>query len=298
MKFTIAITAISGLSLSACSSAPQEPLSTPYVQAAVQIESAQVAVSQVAGYVHQLATSHFDVGASASDLDEFKMHKVVGASGTFATLSSGLAIALSDAKAPVRQRGPLSGGAAAHNAAVQNYFTQAGIPVDQIAAVKDFGVMGAGGQGGTSTGQLSGTIQYWNSMITRQINGIPVPDSFAWAHLNEDGAVVEESVYWPPIPTAVVQQAMSYASQLSTSAALASYRTAINQANEGVVCIRHSPGEWPNSLVVQAVYDVVADVTLGMPKTLHFDVNANHVTLPFDAPGAWGPEAAASSKKI
>ena len=91
---------------------------------------------------------------------------------------------------------------------------------------------------------------------------------------------------------------MSYASQLSTSAALASYRTAINQANEGVVCIRHSPGEWPNSLVVQAVYDVVADVTLGMPKTLHFDVNANHVTLPFDAPGAWGPEAAASSKKI
>ena len=286
---------MSVLALLGCSAAPQEPGPAAFDLYATHVESATAPVAQVAGYVHHLTASHFSVGPAIRELDEFGMHKIVGNDGTFATLPSGLTIATANSDAQSRGRGRLPGDAAAHNGAVRAYFVGAGIPENQIDAVRDFEVVGAGGHG-APTGNVVGVLQYRNSMITRQISGVPVPDSFAWAHLNEDGNVVEESVYWPPIPTSVAQQAAALSARLSVSTEIANYRKTIGVSAEGRVCIRHSPGEWRQGFVVAAVYDVVGSTTLGMPRTLHFDDTAAPTALPFEAPDAWGPSLAMTVK--
>ena len=36
---------------------------------------------------------------------------------------------------------------------------------------------------------------------------VTVPDSFAWARANAEGAIVQEGVYWPPLPSNVLSDA-------------------------------------------------------------------------------------------
>jgi hypothetical protein len=250
------------------------------------VTAAPAATDVVPGYKHALARSKFALGNGPVEKDEFGMHKVIGATGVFATRSSGLVTALANADAPARAK-PTAGDAAAHNAAVRAYFVGAGIPEDQIDSVQDFEVVGA--PASDKAGRpLQGTVAYRYSMIKRRIDGIPVPDSFAWAQVNADGVVVEEQVFWPDIPRSTVNRAKSFQAGVQQAADQAAYHAKLPPRRAALgVAIRHSPGEWDKGFEAKAVYDIVNDAK-SLPATVHFDEQATPVAFAFEAPEAWG----------
>jgi hypothetical protein len=115
--------------------------------------------------------------------------------------------------------------------------------------------------------------------------------------MNIDGTVVEEQVYWPMIPQASIDAALAFSSHLADVAWLASYETSLppHGTGKGLV-IRHSPGEWDGAFVAGAYYDVIQKGDLSM-ATLHADEAGAIVTLPFEKPGAWGPETSTPRNK-
>jgi hypothetical protein len=50
-------------------------------------------------------------------------------------------------------------------------------------------------------------ITAYYSVVERAVDGIPVPDSFAWARANSESRIVEEAVYWPALPRDVLAEA-------------------------------------------------------------------------------------------
>jgi hypothetical protein len=67
--------------------------------------------------------------------------------------------------------------------------------------------MGAEGQTGTAMDSRRGLFQGYTTVITRAIDGIGVPDSFAAIRFNQDGVPTMIWKYWPDIPRSVVDQA-------------------------------------------------------------------------------------------
>lgn len=284
----LTVLAASALHISCSPSSPDpkaartEPLAT-----ASGSPSARNEIVGVAGYQHTLAHSRFPVGTGAIVKDEFNMHKVVGSEGVFATRASGMATALANSDSAARRGTPI-GDNAAHNDAVRAYFVSAGLPADQIDAIQDFEVVSVPATS-SDVASVQRTVQFRRSMITRRVQGIPVPDSYAWARINSDGTVVEEQVYWPAIPSDTLGKALALAANLSdtsTSAALEA-RLPPHRKGKGLV-IRHSPGEWDKEFFADAVYDVVQQGP--MPAVLHANEAGVLTTLPFEAPGAWGSE--------
>jgi hypothetical protein len=209
-----------------------------------------------------------------------------------------MTLALSNDGAAVRSRAPLPGGAAAHNNAVRQYFVGAGLPVGQILAVEIFPVVGGGYQRLASGKMVASgleTLLYYRSLIRRQVSGIPVPDSYAWARINQDGAVVAEGVYWPDIPSSAIASAIALSSVLSDASTRAAYMSLLPTRREGRVVIRHSPGEWDKAFAAAGVYDA-PDNRQTFLRDLHFDASGLRVDLPFEAEDAWGPLVPSSPK--
>jgi hypothetical protein len=77
----------------------------------------------------------------------------------------------------------------------------AGIPQDQISGVHANATMSGGmaPSGVRPPDQLKG----YCSVLERSISGVKVSESKAWVRFNLDGAVVEESVYWPELPASL-----------------------------------------------------------------------------------------------
>ena len=242
-----------------------------------------------AAFVHRLSASRFSVGSGHTQIDAGIMHKFVGDQGVFATFPSGMILATSNASAQVRQHGgPLPGGSAAHNQAVRDYFVGAGLPANQIQSVDIFPVVGSLASTNSSGPTPDPTLLYYNSFIRRQIAGISVADSYAWARINQDGVVINESVYWPNISDSAIAQAKSFAALLADDASAAAYSAKLPSKKRGKLVIHHTPGEWPGIFAAAAVYDVPDD-NIDFVGIIHFDANGVQAVLPHEAKGAWGP---------
>jgi len=273
----------------ACSTADSD------VQTGVTGSAVSATGAAVAGYQHHVAKSKFSVGADPLELDEFGMHKVVGASGVFATRKTGLVTALANAEAPARKRGPIAS-AEAHDRAVRAYFVQAGVPADQIESVQQFEVVGAP-TGPEGKADFHGTVEYRYSMLKRSIRGVSVPDSFAWARVNEDGDVVEEQVYWPAIPQSVVDVGLGLSLKLRDASVAEKLEAALPKHRKGAgLVIHHSPGEWEGPFVAVATYDALQDRE-SFRAVIHANEAGAAVTLPYEAESAWGPLPAIAPKK-
>jgi hypothetical protein len=206
------------------------------------------------------------------------MHRVVGSTGVFATRSSGMVTAIANADAPMRKQ-PGFSDTPSHNDAVRAYFVRAGIPNDQILSVQDFEVVGAPMDGGKP---VAGKVVARYSMVKRQVDGVPVPDSFAWAMLNKDMTVVEEQVYWPALSAAVAAKAKALTKRMEDPGERGSFKGKLPEhGEERGVAIRHSPGVWDHEFEEQAVFDVISNVR-SMPSELHFDENAAAVAFGFE----------------
>jgi hypothetical protein len=197
----------------------------------------------VAGYYHTLDRSRLAIGTGVHAVTEFGMQKMVGSNGVFAVLSaSGWSMGLPNATAPSRSVGPLTSDADIHNAAVKSYFIGAGLPADQIGWVNAHATMSVSDAPASEGGSSPPAFQSFTTAISRQINGIPVSESFAWARLNQNGDVVIEGVYWPDVPQTAVNDALALQSVLADSTQSVTYKAKLPQTlAPGRVIIHHMP---------------------------------------------------------
>jgi len=173
----------------------------------------------VQGYVHSSGCSKFNIGVAARSALEGSFNKVIGAEGVLATNEvTGAVRGILNGGAAAERRPALSKSADVHNARVLKYFTECGLPVDQIGQAQVLTLMAGDGPTSAQVDAIRPTFVAYTTVITRQIDGIPVPDSFAAARFNADDQPTMEWVYWPAIPKQVVSDAKTMQAALADPA--------------------------------------------------------------------------------
>jgi len=206
------------------------------------------------------------------------MDKIVGPEGVFATVAtSGWAMAIPNSDAPSRFAGALTRSPETHNNTVREYFVGAGLPVAQIGTVNAHATMHTSSTDGDVTQPV---FDSYTSVITRAIDGIPVSDSFAVAEFNVNGDVVEESVYWPTLPTSVIDDARALRTKLANPSLHAAFIAGLpDRFADGQVMIRHSSGAVGVTFQTAASYDVHERVQGGLFRVRHFDLQAHEFKM-------------------
>ena len=162
-----------------------------------------------------------------------------------------------------------------HNAAVRDYFVSCGLPADQILIVSAHATVHALLQNGDNPVGKPTTFDWYSSVISRQVNGIPVPDSFAWARMNASGEVVAESVFWPDIPVDIMNRARGLAAAPPAVAAA-------DPKGRGRAVIRHTGPTFADTFAADAAFGVPAAGEMGHVK--HFDGRGAEVSLAYETP--------------
>jgi hypothetical protein len=245
------------------------------------------------GYVHSLAASRFRVGDGPRGLSEAAWFKIVGNEGVFATdPHTGAVRANPNGDAPAVHAPALTTSADVHNARVLAYFRAAGLPMAQVGGAHVTTIMKVEGPAATAGTQRPTFVAY-TTIVERTIDGIRVPDSFAWARFNTRDEVVAEGVYWPTIPAAAIAAARGLRDQLADSTRGGAFRSQLGvpeaSAQGGLVTIRHSGAVSRGAFDAFAAYDVhvpYGDGMNGRGRTVHFDVNGRARALPVDDPAA------------
>lgn len=219
------------MAVAGCTETPNEPASRVS-------RSQQLSEPSHAGYSHKLADSLFELGPNVKESVVVTTNVVAGDYGTFSTWPLGLTVALANKDAPALSRPLLTTDPDAHNARVRDYFVNGGLPEDQIATVNVHTTMSGGGPA-SEVDSSKPKLEWYTSVISRQIAGIPIFESVAWATFNADGKVVKEATFWPAVPTVIVQDALS----LSAAVASEAYFTQSPAIpKEGRVVVHHTFG--------------------------------------------------------
>jgi len=267
--------------LLACGTSAPEPSSDGAINS--QEQSLGTTNAEGRGYVHAVAKSRFRLGATTGQKSEFGMAKVVGAYGVFATVEgTGWSMGIPNADAPNLTTGRSSWSGTTHNKAVLGYFQDSGLPSAQVLGVDAHANIHAGGFVGTPEADLAAKPLSggYTSCLRRGIGGIPVPDSFAWAGIDDNGDVIEEAIYWPEIPASVIADAKALAAKLADPAAAQAFRNAVSDTSgEGEVVIRHASGVAGTPFTAVASYDRIDGNVVR-----HFDAAAREVKLPDEQP--------------
>jgi hypothetical protein len=272
MKKTRMLVGVMGLATlgSACVNRADDTVKT---SSALTASPAVTATPPVPGYSHAFERSLFKPGGTLTTASEMGITKIIGSNGVFATDQvNGWVLATPNAGAPSTTRPPLPGAASDHNAKVLAYFVAAGIPQDQIGSVSTHTLM----RGGASAAGVRDPDQFegFYSILNRAINGVVVSESTAWARFNTDGEVVEESVYWPPLPASVVQDATALAAKVADPA-FTSVLTQIEAHDpgygivDGQVVIHHNDATSHAAPYAVATYDSLP--SRGGRGIKHFD---------------------------
>jgi hypothetical protein len=177
----------------------------------------------------------------------------VGAAQVFAEWDNGYSATATHAQSPLRDVAPLRP-ADAHATLVRDYFASAGLGAERVARTSV-----TAGSGGSAT------------VLHREVDGVPVPDSFAWARFSADGVVLAEQVWWPPLPSDLPTKIDDFRALLERG-----YRAKLPapyaQA-EGQLTVHHG-------LPLGAAYAVVTwDVSAGGSTRL-FDVSGSEFRRP------------------
>jgi hypothetical protein len=231
------------------------------------------------GYQHVVARSRLALGAGVKTYTAAGYDKVEGADGIFATNPlNGAAFGMSHPAAPSLQVAQV-GTDTDHNQQVRDYFTNAGIPTSQIAGVH---ATYAGSASGTGTGAPKvSSLVIFSSHLTRVVDGIDVVDSLAWARMNQQGTVTRETVFWPPVPTSVVDQARAMKAVLvANGPEMDKIRAAMPQKLQAPIrlVIRHSSAFIDDSPRFFAVYEALEDAPGATWQ--HYDQNGKEMHLP------------------
>lgn len=214
--------------------------------------------STAKGYVHSVSSSKFSVGDILEQKNEFGLSKIIGSQGVFGTvIRSGWAIGIPNANSQAKKLGPLTASEEVHNSAARDYFVAAGLPAVQIAYI----VAHASMHQGPALGDLVDeplVFDGFTSVISRQVDGILVSESFASASFNSNGEVVDESIYWPPIPASIMDTAKGFRAHLASPIGKMAFLALLPSGlTQGDVMIHHSFGDPWSSDEMAVAYDVI-----------------------------------------
>ncbi len=213
----------------------------------------------VVGYQHGLKHSKFIVGTDVREKSEFGFIKVVGSEGTFAVdATNGAVIAIPNAHSTEQQKRVwYTLGAESHNRQVLDYFLAAGIAREQIGGVAAMTSLYASGKA-RDAGATRPQVDGWQSVVQRVVNDVPVIDSVVWARMNDQGKVIGEWVYWPPISSKAIDEARELRARTSQEPERAAFLSRLpRDLPAGKVVIRHSSATANGPFEVFASYDVV-----------------------------------------
>jgi hypothetical protein len=244
------------------------------------------------GYQHGPQRSKFVVGEHARREQKFGYLKSVGDQGTLATsISNGSALALPSHNAASLTLPPFGKSPNEHDAWVKDYFLKLGLPSEQVVGVRGMSMIDAHGRA-SELGRSPARVTAYYSALQRTIDGVPVPDSFAWARVNSRGDVVQEGVYWPALPASVLSEARQLQAVLAEPERLAAYKSRLPlSAETGTVAIRHSAATSPDAFECFASFDVLVHSSRPLLQnasapatwvdvTRHFDIDGKEHFLP------------------
>lgn len=103
---------------------------------------------------------------------------------------------------------PYNGSADEHGNAIKQVFLAAGLPDEQIASV-DTGVTVRASASASDPESVTRELESYTTVIKRQVDGIPVTGSHAIGRMDHLGRVTLQTTYWPPIPRAVINDAVA-----------------------------------------------------------------------------------------
>jgi hypothetical protein len=243
-------------------------------------------------YNHTVGVSRFRLGDSRREMSDANWYKVVGSDGVFATDPyTGAVRANPNGDAPAAHTPALTANPDEHNARVLAYFRGAGLPMDQVGGAHVTTIMKVEGSADAVSHGQRPTFVAYTTIVERTIEGIRVPDSFAWARFNARDEVVAEAVYWPAIPAAAITDAKALRDQLADPARSTAYRAQLGvpeaSAKGGMVTIRHPGATSRGAFEAFAGYDVhvpYGDRMNGRGRTVHFDASGRVRELPAGNP--------------
>lgn len=250
------------------------------------------AAAAIAGFRHDRAASRLAFGTSTpSTVATPTVTKLVGPEGTLVEWSNGFTMGAAHSRAASKKRGPLTTDSAAHNARVLRYF--AALPADQIARVDAHARMRRTGSVGTNV--VDRTLHGFTSVITRMVDGVPVDGSYATAMFNVDDAVVAEQVWWPVLPSSLLDDIAVLKGILMGGGRFAAYRALLPKdvaGEKGEIRLHHA-GPLGAAWYAVVTFDV-AVTSNGAASTRSFDatgaeVDLRRMMLPVEAKGMTKP---------
>ena len=174
---------------------------------------------------------------------------------------------------------------------MKSYFLAAGLPANQVGPIHTN--VTATGDGPAGAAEIPKQFSF-SSIVTRAVQGIPVDESHAWARLDVGGNVVAESVYWPPLDSSVVSDALALSTTLAAPASAASYYSLLpfpsSVSGSGILRIHHSSQFVRGTFQTMACFDVWEAAVGGSGTVRHFDKTGAEVRLPQELRG--GPPSA------
>jgi len=170
----------------------------------------------IPGYRHERGGTGMRIGGSPSITKTPGVVKYVGPDAAFIAWDNGFSMGATNAHSPIFSAGPYSNNGREHNARVVAYFSS--IPAVQVERVRSSAIIGRTGAV-SSTSNSPTFLRGYGSIISRQVSGVSVHGSYAWATFNKNDDVIAEQVWWPPLPSALYAEIDHFRDKLATSRA-------------------------------------------------------------------------------
>lgn len=249
----------------------------------------------IPGYRHTAMKSRFFEGESLARIKTVQENGFVryqGVNGVLATDErTGLTLAVqSDSADKASHASTKSGDSVSlpdpdkHNQRVLDYFIRSGLPQDQVADIHANTYLSASGPTSKAI-FVQPRVDGYASIVSRKAGDFIVVDSVAWARMDGKGHVLGEWVYWPPIPSKVVEDARRL-NELLNGPDRGTFLSKLPAAQKtGRIVIRHSSPFAGGAFEAFASYDVVERVESPQRGTVtayvrHFDIEGREFRLP------------------
>jgi ribosomal protein L14 len=253
-----------------------------------------------AGYEHKVGQSRFNVGADARREVEGPYARVVGNRGAIMVDNiTGATLAVPTRAFPAIPKGapiidpprPLTENPEEHTAIVRAYLIGAGVPAAQVSGTHVTTTMAGGGPVKEGVQPARSRLLSYSTHLERSVAGIPVEGSFAFAALDSERQVITEGVYWPGIPSDVVQKARELRQRLESENGRASFLARVRAARpemretQGEVKIVHTSAGHHGKFEAKAVYTVVVrSPNGGKAQIIRFDETGAVVVMADERP--------------
>lgn len=236
----------------------EEKLPSPSWKSSEPVIFAPSSAGDIRGFKHPVSNSRFARGTTLATNVRANgfIQETVGSDGMFITWGNGFTSGIPNAAAPSKSARPYAMRPEPHDQRVLAYFLASGLPREQVGSVR--ATASVQQTGSVADGPNPPELIGFTTVIHRQVDGLPVRGSFAWARFNANDDVVVEQVWWPDLPLAPVSEAKSLRSKLSDPVQSSAYRAKLPASLASVPgeVVVHHAGPFGHGWYAAATFDV------------------------------------------